>query len=94
MPHRLAVVLSSMLLLVLPFEGLSLAHVFDVGTSLRARKVPSGTVDRGDRVFVVGRLRSTQSACRQGETVELKRRARTLRTDQTDAEGEFRCSHG
>jgi hypothetical protein len=90
MPRRLAIAAFSALLIVLPFEGQSLAHVFDAGTSVKARRIPTGTVERRARVLVVGKLQSSVAACRQGELVELKRRARTLRTDLTDAEGEFR----
>jgi hypothetical protein len=38
----------------------------------------------------VGKLKSGQGDCRQGEMVKLKRRSRTLDTDLTDSEGEYR----
>jgi hypothetical protein len=90
MSRRLAVMLLSPLLVLIPTQG-SNAHVSSDGTNLRARvRPPGGIVERGDRVLVIGRLRSSEIGCRLTEVVELKRRSRVLDTDQTDPEGRFR----
>jgi hypothetical protein len=96
MLRRLGVFALVILLVPSLFLGRSSAHMFDVAASLGARKIPSGAVERRDRVLIVGRLRSAEPTCRQGKTVKLRwrragtGRARTLRTDQTDAEGDYR----
>ena len=88
------VLMSLTLLACVVYSHPAVAHVFSADTSIRARMVPSGTVTKGERVLVFGRLRSGQAVCRQGKTVQLMRRRpgadTVLRSDTTDAEGEYR----
>lgn len=89
MRQRLSIGVLCLAFCLLPASWSS-AHTFSAGTSLSSRDVPSGAVDKGDRVLVFGKLKSAQATCRAGETVELRRKSRTLGTDVTDAEGEYR----
>jgi hypothetical protein len=85
----MALILCSLLGGVLPLNS-SLAHVLNTNTSLTIRRIPGGDVEKGTRVLIFGKLKSSQAGCRSGESVKLQRKGRLLRTDRTDAEGEYR----
>ena len=69
------------------------AHVFESTTTLGVAKTPSRAVERGARVVVHGRLRSSRGACRAGKLVRLFLQRpgadRLVASDRTDGDGEY-----
>lgn len=69
------------------------AHDITLATSLSRFKVPGGTTERGDKVVILGRLKSADPTCYGGITVGLYRVQATghrlLARDLTDGQGEY-----
>jgi hypothetical protein len=80
-------VLVALLVLEIPAEAAS----FTAGTSLTIRRRPTGPVDRGTVVKIVGRLRSGKRLCRRNKRVQLIRigRGPVART-RTNRFGKYR----
>lgn len=80
--------------LALAFAAVAAAHVWTASPRLTIGKVPSGTIDRGDRVVIFGRIRSGRAFCKRNRVVSLFRVRsgpdRFVRRDITDREGEYR----
>lgn len=93
MSHRSAVMvaLASTVLALAPSS--SQAHDMTATTSLSRFKVPGGPTFRGDKIVILGRLKSADATCNAGVTVGLYRLERAgerlLARDLTDAEGEY-----
>jgi hypothetical protein len=89
----------ALLLIVAAAIGLVLvaiagAHNFTASPQLRIAKVPAGATAPGARIFVFGRIVSSQPFCKSNRKVRLFRmrpgRDAVIGTDLTDREGEYR----
>src|SRR5206468_2632082 len=80
MGRRVAIsALGVALLMTASFVGLANAHTFDVSTSLTIDKVPDGSTSPGDRVMIVGKLKSSEEICRAGPMKDGKRVGQQIR---------------
>jgi hypothetical protein len=94
MARRVAAIAVFTVLGLLVFPLSAGAHVSTAGTSLSIKKAPGPPIDRGDKLVVFGKLKSSDATCKTGKTVNLFRKKRgpdkNLGSDLTDAEGEYR----
>jgi hypothetical protein len=90
-PRPAALAAFTALLVLVPHS--SNAHDASFGTSVTRFKVPGGPSHRGDRIVLMGRLRSADASCQSGLIVELYRDDpagdHLLAKDQTDANGQY-----
>ena len=93
MPRRLAVIAAVASLAVALAPSSSKAHDLTSKTSLTRFKVPAGKTERGDKIVLLGRLRSADPTCHAGIVVGLYRADpagdRRLARDVTDGDGEY-----
>lgn len=94
MARRVAAIAVFTVLGLLVFPLSAGAHVSTAGTSLSIKKAPGPPIDRGDKLVVFGKLKSSDATCINAKTVNLFRKKRgpdkNLGSDLTDAEGEYR----
>jgi hypothetical protein len=94
MTRRFAVAVTAASFLIAGFPGEVGAHDVALTPSISRTKVPKGGLDRGDLVVVVGRVKTTDSTCFAGVTVELVRTIqnvgeRVLETTTTNGQGKY-----
>lgn len=93
MPRRLPLIVAVASLALALAPSSADAHDLTSKTSLTRFKVPAGETERGDKVVLIGRLRSPDATCHSGIVVGLYRAEpsgeRLLARDATDGEGEY-----
>ena len=91
MRKRFFATLTSILLMVAMDPIPASAHVVERDTRLSIHKSPSQTVDEGDKVLIMGRLRPR--LCQEREVIKLMKkrpgRDKVLDRDRTDGDGEY-----
>jgi hypothetical protein len=94
MARRVAVAVTAASFLLVGFPGEVGAHDVSLTPNVSRTKVPKGALERGDLVVVVGRVKTTDSTCYGGVTVELVRviqnvGERVLGTTTTNSQGKY-----
>jgi hypothetical protein len=94
MARRFAVTVTAVSFLMAGFPGEVSAHDVSLTPNVSRTKVPKGALERGDLVVVVGRVKTTDSTCFAGVTVELVRTIqnvgeRVLETTSTNGQGKY-----
>jgi hypothetical protein len=94
MARRVAVAVTAASFLLVGFPGEVGAHDVSLTPNVSRTKVPKGGLEKGELVAIVGKVRTTDSTCYAGVTVELVRviqnvGERVLGTTTTNVQGKY-----